>query len=109
MNEVQIIPAVASPTIDQFCRNPFRVLRLPLNCTTEEVVWAAEALSAQTVAGMADAASDPLPWLALPDNVLIWESVSCLEEPLRRLVEEQFWFDFRSDPHGELLCAALVT
>jgi hypothetical protein len=99
--------ASRSPVLTQLRLNPFRVLRLPVSAGVDEAIWRAEELLTRMRAGLTDAAPDPIPWLAEPDEHEVRQAVQRVEEPLRRLADELFWFDIESDPHGELLQKAV--
>jgi hypothetical protein len=74
----------------------------------DEAIWRAEELLTRMRAGLVEASSDLVPWLGEPDEHEVRQAVQRIEEPLRRLVDELFWFDLASDPHGELLRKALT-
>jgi hypothetical protein len=100
--------ASRSPTITQLRLNPFQVLRVPVSAEVDEVIWRSEELLTRMRAGIPDAAPDLIPWLARPDEHEVRQAVQRIEEPLRRLADELFWFDLTLDPHAELLKSALA-
>ncbi len=52
---------------------------------------------------------DLLPWMPEPDEPEIRQAVQRIEEPLRRLTDELFWFWPEHDPDGDVLRRALVS
>jgi hypothetical protein len=97
-----------SPCLSRLRLNPFRVLRLPVETGVDEAIWRAEEALTLDRAGLSLAVPDVLPWLAPPDDQEIRQAVQCIEEPLRRLLEQLCWFDFRDDPAANLLQEALA-
>lgn len=85
--------AARSPGLDQFRKNPFRVLRLPSTATAKQAVWQCDKALARFRVGMALPDPDPLPWLAAADEIEIQEAAQTMESPLARLVEQLLWFD----------------
>ncbi|MEO8699996.1 MAG: hypothetical protein ABI867_08125 [Kofleriaceae bacterium] len=89
-----------SPGLNQFRKNPFRLLRLPITATAKQAVWQCDKALARARVGMALPDPDPVPWLAAGDEIEIQEAAQTMESPLARLVEQLLWFD---DP--EILAA----
>jgi hypothetical protein len=98
-----------SPVLSQFRTNPFRVLRARLDVGVDEAVWKSEEALTRLRAGLGLADGELIPWLAEPDEPEIRQAVQRIEEPLRRLTDQLFWFDTARDPEGELLGQALAT
>jgi hypothetical protein len=104
-----VSPKVArSPLLNQLRQNPFRVLRLPVDAGVDEAIWRSEEALTLLRGGLPLNEPDPFPWLPAPDEDEIRQSVQCMEEPLRRALEQLLWFDFKSDPDGELLQRAMA-
>ena len=80
--------------LGQLRLNPFRVLRLPVTAEVDEAIWKAEEALTLARAGLSLAEPDILPWLPAPDDQEIRQAVQWIEEPLRRIIEQMFWFDF---------------
>ncbi len=93
--------------LNQFRINPFRVLRLPA-ATSKQAIWQAEKILSLVRLNLPPKESDPLPWLPGNNEMEIKQAVQKMEEPLQRLVENLLWFDFESDPKGELLYEGLL-
>lgn len=87
--------------------NPFRVLRIEVQTSSEAAVWQAEKILALHRSGVELPQPLLIPWLAPPDEFDIQQAAQQLEEPIRRLVDQVGWFDFHRDPHGALLRDAL--
>jgi hypothetical protein len=98
-----------SPALGQFRANPFRVLRVPTDLGVDQAIWKAEETLTRLRAGLPPADPDLLPWLPEPDEPETRQAVQRIEEPLRRLTEQVFWFDPGRDPDGDLLRRALAT
>jgi hypothetical protein len=98
-----------SPALGQFRANPFRVLRVPTDLGADQAIWKAEETLTRLRAGLPPADPDLLPWLPEPDETETRQAVQRIEEPLRRLTEQVFWFDLERDPDGDLLRRALAT
>lgn len=97
-----------SPVLNQFRLNPFRVLHIPLDIPTEEAIWKAQDLAALRRAGIESPDAETLPWLTPADEYELNQVVQAIEEPLRRLKEQFFWFDFQHDSAAEQLQAILA-
>lgn len=97
-----------SVAVTHFRKNPFRLLRLPVHVKAQEAVWAAGKLATMRRAGLAPPERDLLPWLPDADEVDAHEALQRLEEPLRRLVDQLFWFDLEGDHDGAALMRALI-
>jgi len=100
-------PAGRSPGLDQFRKNPFRVLQLAPSATTQQAIWQGEKVLARVRAGVA-LESDLAPWLAPGTELEILDAMQTIESPLARLVEQLLWFDFDGDPRGAALRHALI-
>jgi hypothetical protein len=51
---------------------------------------------------------DPIPWLPGNNEIEVKKAAQKLEEPLQRVVEQLFWFDFECDPKREFLYEGLL-
>jgi hypothetical protein len=98
-----------SPVLSQFRTNPFRVLRVPLDVRVDEAVWKSEEALTRLRAGLGLTDGDLIPWLPEPAEPEIRQAVQRIEEPLRRLADQLFWFDLARDPDGDILGQALAT
>ncbi len=100
--------ATRSPVLQQFRTNPFRVLRVSPSIAVDQAIWKAEEALTLLRAGLPRSEPDLLPWLPEPDEPETRQAVQRIEEPLRRLTDELFWFDLDRDADGDLLRRALV-
>ena len=85
------------------------MLRVSPSVGVDEAIWKAEEALTLLRAGLPRAESDLLPWMSDPDEPETRQAVQRIEEPLRRLTDELFWFDLDRDADGDLLRRALVT
>ncbi|MEO1262700.1 MAG: hypothetical protein AAFZ15_28090 [Bacteroidota bacterium] len=98
-----IINAKISKGLNQFRLNPFHVLQVPVSTITAEAIWEGEKLSSLARLGVGREKNQVIPWFALADELEINNVMQTIEEPLHRLLEQLFWFDFENDPEGDLL------
>jgi hypothetical protein len=96
-----------SQVLGQFRTNPFRVLRVRPDVGVDEAVWKSEEALTRLRAGVALSDGELVPWISEPDEPEIRQAVQRIEEPLRRLTDQLFWFDPEHDCDGELLRQAL--
>ena len=96
-----------SQVLSQFRTNPFRVLRARPDVGVEAAVWKSEEALTRLRAGVAFSDGELIPWISEPDEPEIRQAVQRIEEPLRRLTDQLFWFDPEHDCDGELLREAL--
>jgi hypothetical protein len=89
-----------SPGLNQFRKNPFRLLRLPITATAKQAVWQCDKALARARVGMTLPDPDPVPWLAPGDEIETQEAAQAMESPLARLVEQLLWFE-----HADVLAA----
>jgi hypothetical protein len=89
--------------LNQFRLNPFRVLRLPVGAPLNQALWQGEKMLSLARLNLPPQEPDLLPWLPVNNEMEIKQSVQRMEEPLQRVVEQLFWFDFKSDPMGDFL------
>jgi len=101
--------AARAPGLDQFRRNPFRVLRLAPTATSQQALWQGEKVLACARLGLPPPGGEPVSWLAPPTELEIRDAIQLVETPLARLVEQLLWFDFAEDPRGALLQEALAS
>src|ERR1051325_9454756 len=101
------IPQMSSPALRGFELNPFRVLRLEVDATTNDATFRAEAALTLAQAGLSPDEPDPLPWMKTANLYELQQAVQVVEEPLIRLKHQLLWFDFAHDPHATLLKQAL--
>ncbi len=99
--------ASRSPVLSQFRTNPFRVLRVPPDIGAQEAVWKSEEALSRIRAGLALSDGELIPWLPDPEEPEIRHAVQRIEEPLRRLTDQLFWFDPEHDGDGTRLRRAL--
>ena len=99
--------ASRSPVLSQFRTNPFRVLRVPPDIGAQEAVWKSEEALSRIRAGLALSDGELIPWLPDPEEPEIRHAVQRIEEPLRRLTDQLFWFDPEHDDDGTRLRRAL--
>ena len=90
-----------SPVLSHFRTNPFRVLRVPPDVGVDEAIWRSEEALARSRAGLGLPDGEMIPWLVDPDEPEIRQAVQRIEEPLRRLTDQVFWFDPDHDSDGE--------
>ena len=98
-----------SSVLGEFRSNPFRVLRVPIDVGVDQAIWKAEEVLTRLRAGLPAADADLLPWLPEPDETETRQAVQRVEEPLRRLTDQMFWFDPERDPDGDLLRQGLIS
>ena len=94
-----------SPVLNQFRLNPFRVLRVATTVGVDEAIWKAEEALTRLRAGLPAVEPDSLPWLPPPDEQETRQAVQRIEEPLRRLTDQLFWFDLTVGPDADRLWA----
>jgi hypothetical protein len=92
-----------APGLSHFGLNPFRVLRLPVDATSKQVLWQAEKVLSLVRLKLTPQETDLIPWLTGNTEIEIKQAVQKLEEPLQRIVEQLLWFDISLDPKGNLL------
>jgi hypothetical protein len=97
-----------SPGLNQFRMNPFRVLRLPVTATSKQSLWQAEKITSLARLNLPPREPDLIPWLPGNNEMDVKQAAQKLEEPLQRILEQLFWFDFARDPKGELLCEGIL-
>jgi hypothetical protein len=97
-----------SQVLSQFRTNPFRVLRVRPDVGVDEAIWRSEEALTRLRAGLGLPDGELIPWMAEPDEPEIRQAVQRIEEPLRRLTDQVFWFDLDQDPDGELLRQVLA-
>lgn len=97
-----------SPGLVEFAHNPFRILRLEVDCGTGEAAVQAERVLTLNRAGLAPQQADLLGWLPPTQIYELQQAAQKIEEPLQRLVEQLFWFDCVRDQAVLLLKAALA-
>lgn len=90
-----------SPVLNNLRLNPFRILDVPNDVTSEEAVWKSEELLTLKRAGLPRHGDLLLPWLSDADDFEVHQAVQTIEEPLRRLVSQLFWFDLDNDASAE--------
>jgi hypothetical protein len=100
--------ASLSPVLERFQLNPFRVLRLSIDATTDEAIWRSEEALTLARASLQLSEPDVLPWMPAPDEHETRQAAQWLEEPLRRMLEQVFWFDFQAGPGARELEEALA-
>jgi hypothetical protein len=96
-----------SSGINQFRLNPFRILRIPVSISLQEALWQAEKILAFARMNLSAQEPEPISWITQQTELEVKQSVQKIEEPLIRLVEQLFWFDFETDSQGTLLKEAL--
>lgn len=94
---LQTISKPSSPMLRSFEINPFRVLRLPVDVSTNEASIQAERISTLARAEIPPDEPDPLPWLPPTGIYEIQPAAQKIEEPFLRLTEQLLWFDFVRD------------
>lgn len=95
--------------LNHFRLNPFQILRLSISASAKEAVWQEEKMLSLLRLGLPLKEKAPIPWLSIVNEMEIQQAVQKIEEPLERLVEQLFWFDFEADTSGGLLREALAT
>jgi len=98
-----LLAANRSQVLSQFRTNPFRVLRVRPDVGVDEAIWKSEEALTRLRAGLHLPDGELLPWMDEPDEPEIRQAVQRIEEPLRRLTDQMFWFDPARDSDGELL------
>jgi hypothetical protein len=98
-----------SQVLSQFRTNPFRVLRVRPDVGVDEAIWRSEEALTRLRAGLCLPDGEMIPWMAEPDEPEIRQAVQRIEEPLRRLTDQVFWFDPDNDSDGETLRRVLAT
>ena len=98
-----------SQVLSQFRTNPFRVLRVRPDVGVDEAIWRSEEALTRLRAGLGLPDGEMIPWMAEPDEPEIRQAVQRIEEPLRRLTDQVFWFDPDNDSDGETLRRVLAT
>lgn len=96
-NTTDTTQTVRSPVLNYIRLNPFRVLDVPNDITAEEAVWKSEELLTLNRAGLPRHGELALPWLTDADDFELHQAVQTIEEPLRRIVSQLFWFDREND------------
>jgi hypothetical protein len=100
---------VSTAGVNHFRLNPFQILRLPISASAKQAVWQEEKMLSLLRLGLPLKEKAPIPWLPIANEMDIQQAVQKIEEPLERLVEQLFWFDFEADTRGALLKEALAT
>ncbi|MEO1262699.1 MAG: hypothetical protein AAFZ15_28085 [Bacteroidota bacterium] len=105
-NEYQL--TVKSKGLHQFRLNPFNALQLKVSAKPEDAVWQGEKLLSLARLGVQQGEGQLLSWMPVVDETEISKAMQVIEEPLQRLLEQLFWFDFEGDPDGALLWEGLA-
>lgn len=90
---VQSVSKSSSPTLQSFEINPFRILRLSVDATTNDASMQSERILTLARAEISPDEPDPLPWLSPTGIYEIQPATQKIEEPLVRLTEQLLWFD----------------
>jgi hypothetical protein len=104
---IQNVTRHSSPTLRGFESNPFRVLRLAANASTNEASFQAERALTMLRAGLPPAGEDVLPWLPPASVYEAQQAAQTVEEPLARLTEQLLWFDLARDRTADALQSVL--
>src|SRR5262249_59188199 len=86
--------ASRAPCLDQFRRNPFRVLRLTPTATSQQALWQGEKVLACARVDLPLPGCEPVPWLAPPTPLEILDAIPLVEIPLPLLVAQVLGLDF---------------
>jgi hypothetical protein len=105
---LQTISKSSSPMLRNFEVNPFRILRLPINATTNGAALQAEQIATLARAEIAPTEPDPLPWLPPTSIYEVQQAAQTVEEPFLRLTEQLFWFDIIHDTSATNIQAVLL-
>src|SRR5947209_1958489 len=96
-----------SPVLNQFHLNAYALLNLPFGATADEAIWKSEEMLTLARGEVSPPEINALSWLPAAQEQELRLAVQVLEEPLRRIAEQFFWFDFEGDPNGQNLKDAI--
>jgi hypothetical protein len=91
---------VSSPLLHSFEVNPFRILRLDADISTNDASIQAERIITLARANIPPEEPDLLPWAPAADIYEIQSAAQTIEEPFLRLTDQLLWFDTVRDIAG---------